>query len=253
MKDDTILVIGGLAVGGLLLYKSDFFGKIATGIENVGTGLGGGVQAAGTGFGYGVSYTGQGLYQAGTGAGTLLGGSSISNIITALRASNPQYFQLPTPTTPDLPTTQLTPGDLTSKNPNPQPTPQTSDNASNVAPSQETQNLVSNAITAQISNLNTPGTNISDIISSAPSGTYSSSVKSSQPAPPTTIYSIVAPSQTAISQFLQPSSVNQSPVPSISIIPPSITNAASNVAKVVGQDVTSVLSTFSSWFGGKKG
>jgi len=54
MKDNTILILAGVGVGGYLLYKSNFFeglGKISTGLGEGVSGIGEGVSSAFTGTG----------------------------------------------------------------------------------------------------------------------------------------------------------------------------------------------------------
>lgn len=71
-KTTEYILIGAGVIGGVyLLYKSDFFGKIGTGVQAIGEGTGGGVYQVGAGVGTGVAGlgvgTGLGVYQIGTG------------------------------------------------------------------------------------------------------------------------------------------------------------------------------------------
>lgn len=111
-----------LGVGAIyLLYKSDFFGKIATGIGDIGSGLGGGAKSLlggtgaglyeigsgigdiGTGLGGGLynigggagsllSGVGGGVYEIGAGAGYAVGGLNPSDILKVLTGQQTNGF-----------------------------------------------------------------------------------------------------------------------------------------------------------------
>lgn len=135
MKDKDMLLLAGVVIGGIALYKISGgvstalsqtgtglglgFAGIGQGISNIGQGvsnIGLGVEALGQGVGAGVAYTGAGVYQIGAGTGTFIGGASPSNILQAVR-QNPEYYNLPSITpsypspasqTPQAPTTPQT-------------------------------------------------------------------------------------------------------------------------------------------------
>jgi len=100
-----LILAGGVIYLG---YKSDIFGKIGQGIQEIGAGLGSGVSKIGdigTGLGSGLSQIGGGVYNVGAGveylgaglgsgfsaigggAGNLLSGTAPANIIEALKRS----------------------------------------------------------------------------------------------------------------------------------------------------------------------
>ena len=128
MKDKDILLLGGIAVGGYIIYKSGFFQNIGEGLTNAisslsnvsagfgsmeaqfGTGASNLLSETGnlftgagnffTGGGNFLTETGAGVEQIGQGAGTFIGGSAPANIITALEnliAGKEQYYNLPPP------------------------------------------------------------------------------------------------------------------------------------------------------------
>lgn len=94
--NETILIVGGLIVGGYLLYKSNVLGSFGSAVTDVGQGVGGGVYSLGQGVDYVGAGLGAGLNQIGAGVGYLgegigqaianLGqvGTGASNLLTGL-------------------------------------------------------------------------------------------------------------------------------------------------------------------------
>ena len=77
MENDTIAVIGGLAIAGYLVYRispsiSSGIQTISTGIGSIGTGTGTGINNLLSGTGSGINAIGQGTGAIGYGAGSLL-------------------------------------------------------------------------------------------------------------------------------------------------------------------------------------
>jgi hypothetical protein len=151
MKDSTIAILAGIGVGGLILYKSNFFQNISTGAENllsefgnIGTGagnllsstgagifeIGAGVEQIGAGTGKGLAEIGGGIQQIGTGTGEFLSGSQLSQIINALEGKNPPASKIPAPDTTITPPptpTGTTISEQTQKTPPPTDTYQGND------------------------------------------------------------------------------------------------------------------------------
>ena len=77
MKNDTIAIIGGLAIAGYLVYRitpsiSSGIQTISSGIGSIGTGTGTGINNLLSGTGSGINAIGQGTGAIGYGAGSLL-------------------------------------------------------------------------------------------------------------------------------------------------------------------------------------